>query len=180
MAKKQLESLVPIVPISLIVPGTPGLLPLVDFKNVSGMNLVLRAENLKARMRFAKNQILLNVGGNGCHVEKMGRGVFGKHLDGEEAKWDRSAFIGVASDELVERARLDPSTELPIDLALRDYMAIVPNEYAHGATIKEALKRVGKRALGKGVVVYKCHPEARVNDMGYLEYPKGTTAELVE
>lgn len=175
-----------LLPISLINIGTPGLRPLEG--NIEGKYVVIRPERLKERMRFARNQLLLAAGGFGCHESNSGSKVYGKHLDGEEAQWRREDFIGIASKELVERAKVDKSEESPIDISLRVYMAVGPGFFAKAPTIAGALEALGKRMLSrkklrlgqKGVMVFECHPEAYINDMAMLVSPKGAPSKEVK
>lgn len=164
-------------PIKLITEGTPGLLPLTA--DVTGCNLVIHPDRLNKRMRFARNQILLNVSGFGCRADAMGRKIFGTHLDGEDAQWSVGDFIGIASDELLAAAKADTSTEAPMDLALRSYLAIAPGRWGRGDTILRACNNAGQKKPGKTCIVYCCHPEATVTDFGGISYPKGTTCEKV-
>lgn len=174
-----------LLPVKLITSDTPGVLPLEG--DLTGKNLVIDPSRLKERMRFARNQIFLDVSGNGCKPHALGTKIFGKHLDGEESYWRTGDFIGIASDELVERAKLDKSSEKPVDLKLRVYMAVGPGYFGKGDTIEASLKALakawGKRSVklgAKGVSVYRLHPEAYIDDWAMLRVPRGTTAEEVK
>ena len=68
----------------------------------AGKYMVLNPECLKGEYREAKYQLFFANGGFGCDPTKMGRAVFGYFVaDGEYCRWDRDAFIGVATDEAV-------------------------------------------------------------------------------
>ena len=167
------------LPVRIITYKTPGVKPLDG--ELEGQWLVLSPNRLKERYRFPHNQVVKATGGFGCSPTKSGRAVFVEHLDGEHARWDRGDFIGIASPELVESAKADTSTVAPIDLTLRNYLAIGPGTYAHGETIAEACKKAGVRfGTKKCLAVYRCHPEAYVNDMGGVMYPTGTTLEEIK
>lgn len=178
------KSAAALLPISIINPGAPGLMPLEG--DLVGKYLVIDPINLKERLRFARNQIFKVSGGFGCNASASGSAVFGAHLDGEEARWERYDFIGIASDELVERAKLDKSEEKPLDKSLRVYMAVGPGYFGKADSIVGALKRLGE-AMGrrrapklgdKGIGVYRVHPEAYINDFCQIVNPAGPIEEI--
>ena len=73
----------------------------VDF---AGKYMVLNPECLKGEYREAKYQLFFATGGFGCDPTKMGRAVFGYFVaDGEDCRWCRGDFIGVAKDETVAK-----------------------------------------------------------------------------
>lgn len=180
-----MKSVLALLPGAVIKPGNAGLLPLGG--DLTGKNLVLAPERLKERMRFARNQILLDVSGFGCKPHAIGTKIFGKHLDGEEAQWRSGDFIGIASDALVELAKLDRSQEKPIDLSLKVYMAVGPGYFGKGDEMSEALKNLarsmGKKRVAfpsKGVLMFRVHPEAYIDDFCRLCAPAGTKIEEIK
>lgn len=166
-----------LLPIKLINVGTPGLEPLEG--DLSDKYVVVAPDRLKERLRFARNQIMLAKGGFGCSPTSLGSKVFGVDLNGDEDVWRRNDLIGIASAELVERAKLDKSEAKPLDKTLRCYMAIGPGYFGKGETIAAALRNLGKamgrrsapRFPSKKVSVYYVHPEAYINDFCQLVSP---------
>jgi hypothetical protein len=77
--------------------------------------LILRAERLKPEYRQPKFQLYRAYGGFGCSPDKLGRAVFAKCLeDGEENRWNREDFHGIARPEIVaafEQYKAEPVDE---------------------------------------------------------------------
>lgn len=75
-------------------------LPNTAAQDFQGQVLVLRADILKNAHLTPQNQLWLCSGGFGARPDARGRAVYATCLaDGEKARWDRSDFAGVITDE---------------------------------------------------------------------------------
>ncbi len=67
-----------------------------------GKVLILSPEALKEEYWTPRDQLWLATGGAGCTVGKLGRTVFATCLgDGDQARFDRSDFIGILGEEFL-------------------------------------------------------------------------------
>lgn len=83
-------------------------LPESCYEDYEGKIIVMHSEVLKEDYRKPQFQLWKATGGFGCDPTKIGRAVFGICLaDGESARWDRSDFIGILKDELVQELNLE-------------------------------------------------------------------------
>jgi len=65
--------------------------------------LLLKPDSLRATYRSAKFQLFYAGGGFGCVPDKLGSAVFGYFCaDGETTRFERSSFMGIATDEAAE------------------------------------------------------------------------------
>lgn len=65
-------------------------------QDYTGKVLVLRPDTLRESCWDPRNQLWLGEGGFGCNPQAMGQAVYAACLgDGEQARWNRSDFIGV-------------------------------------------------------------------------------------
>jgi hypothetical protein len=67
------------------------LLPLPD--EYTGHTLVLNPDCVRPEHRHRESLIWKAFGGFGCQKELIGRAVFAKCADGENARWDRHDFV---------------------------------------------------------------------------------------
>ena len=68
--------------------------------DLTGKVLVLSPDSLKEEAWSETNQLWLARGGFGCMPNARGRAVYAVCLgDGEEARWDRSDFVGVLDEQ---------------------------------------------------------------------------------
>lgn len=60
------------------------------------------------------------------------------------------------------------------------YMVLVPHFWGKGDTIDEALDRLYKAGgrVTSGAHVFVVHKDSTVDDMGYIEYPKGAASPI--
>ena len=159
---------------NLINRGDEGLTPLVG--DLTGQFLVLSHERLNRRYQMPRFQIFKATGGFGCKEGSLGRAVFGIHpADGEDARWSRSDFIGIASTQLVARAMQDMAPVPDIDLNERAYFLWAEDgSSAVGDTPDQAMQRLRRITSARLMQAFLTHPESHTNDFGFLVYPKGT------
>lgn len=70
--------------------------------NLEGKILVINPSRLCDKYKTPEDQLFKATGGFGCSPTAIGRMVYGYFLkDGEEASWDRAAFIGTLKDEFI-------------------------------------------------------------------------------
>lgn len=70
----------------------------------TGKVLIVESSALSEQYRKPEHQLWRATGGFGCNPNALGRAVFATSLaDGEKVRWSRSEFLGVATDEVVER-----------------------------------------------------------------------------
>lgn len=78
-----------------------------------GKVLVMSTDTLKESCWSQQNQLWLATGGFGCRVNSSGRAVFATCLgDGEEARFNRSDFVGVLKEEFLPGWAREKLTEL--------------------------------------------------------------------
>jgi hypothetical protein len=70
-----------------------------DAKDFTNQLLVLKASKLAPWAKEPENQLWVAKNGSGCRPTASGRAVYCQNIfDGEEARWDRSDFHGIADD----------------------------------------------------------------------------------
>ena len=159
----------------IIDSNNPDLLPLPE--DYTNQVLVLSTKSLNKRYHISRYQLVKCTGGFGAKPDTFGSKVFGYYLaDNEDGQWRRGDFIGAASDALIRFALADKAEPIPIDPSERCYMVIGHGYYAKGQTLDEAKKNLRKLSGSrkKPVAAYYTHPEAYVNDIGFVQYPKDT------
>jgi hypothetical protein len=162
--------------------NTPGVSGKIDV-DLTDKVAVISINTLGERFKKPQFQLFKVTGGFGAKPDAMGSKVFGTYLaDGEDSYTRRGNIIGIASDELVAKVLAEKAVEDPIDLTKLCYFALKAGrggiDFCKDETLAGALKGIKAKFPAKGVVVYRCHPEARLNDFGGITYPAGTT--LVE
>jgi len=164
--------------LNLIASGHQGLRPLVG--DLTHQKLVLRYDKLNRRFQMPRFQIFHATGGFGCKEGSLSDIVYGIHIaDGESAQWDRDDFIGIASDELVNRALEDTAPVENIDLNQRVYFLVARDGSVEtGDTIEQARRRLGRITSADVALAYHAHPQSVITELGYISWPKG--AEPVE
>lgn len=165
---------------NLIKHGDEGLLPLVG--DLSGQTLVIAHDKLHRRYQLPRFQIFTASGGFGCQEHSLGRAVFGSHnADGEEARWNRSDFIGIATAELVARAMADLTPVEPINLAERAFLVVsADGNYIMGDTPTQAMERLRRITKAKVLQAFIAHPETQVNELGLMTWPEGAAPAEVK
>lgn len=153
---------------------TKGIKPMVG--DITDKVCVIRPTGLNKRYQSPRFQLFKATGGFGCKPENGGSKVFGFYLaDSEEDTRHRYDFIGLASEELIDAALKDATAVKPIDTSEVGYLVISNNQHwAIGSSISDAkskLSSIGGRGISQ---CFLCHPESRVDEMGYVSYPKGT------
>jgi len=101
---------------TIIFPETPGVLPWEE-GNVEGKWVIIDHKALHPKFWHMQNQLFLATSGFGCEKDKVGRKIFGSHIGGEKACWQRDEIIGIASEELIQKVgkHISPNKELIID-----------------------------------------------------------------
>ena len=162
----------------LIKSGDEGLRPLVG--NLKHQRLVLKHTALNRRYQSPRFQIFHATGGFGCQENSYGSTIYGIQIaDGESAAFDRNQFVGIASDELVNRALEDTTPVENIDLTKRVYFVVAKDGTVEtGDTINQAIIRIQRITSAGVAIAYHAHPESVIRDLGYISWPKG--AEPVE
>lgn len=157
----------------LITATSEGVVPLAG--DITGKVCVINHHRLTRRYQLPRFQLFMAKGGFGCQENSLGSAVFGKYVaDQIEDRRERRDFIGIATDELIERAMADASPVQPIDLSLRRYMVVAKDgNYEWGDSLKQAMERLKLITSAKVTASYLVHPETRINSMGYFTYPEG-------
>jgi len=163
---------------NIIAQGDKGLQPLEG--DLTNKVLVLLHTKLNRRHQIPRFQLFKALGGFGCKERSLGRAVFGVHIaDNEDARWNRSDFIGIAQDSLIKEAMEDTTPVKGIDLNARVYMVFTKDgTFSQGDTVDQAMTRLRRITKSAVSVAYHAHPESTINDFGYMSYPSG--AEPVE
>lgn len=165
---------------NLIVNGDEGLAPLVG--NLEGKLLVIAHQRLNRRYQCPRFQIFKAIGGFGCQEGSLGSAVFGIHVaDNEDNRWERHDFIGIASDELAQRAMLDNTPVININLEERIYFLVAKDgSMETGETVDQAMRRL-KRITNSAVAqAFHAHPESTVTPFGLMSYPQGAPPVTVK
>lgn len=159
----------------LIESGDEGVLPLVG--NLIRKVLVLDWRQLRRRFQIPRFQLIRANGGFGCQEDSSGK-IFGQSIaDGEDGTYRRSQFIGIAEDQLIHMAMADATPVKAIDTNLREYLLIARNgHHERGSTIEQARQRLGLITGSPVLAAYEVHPEAYVNEMGFIVSPEGAPA----
>lgn len=139
--------------------------------------LVINHLRLGRPYQLPRFQLFKATGGFGCKPNTLGQAVFGYHLaDMESARWNRSDFIGVPSDELITAAMADARPVAAIDLSARVYMVIAKDgSRAVGETPTEAMTRLRRITASALLNAYHAHPESSITDLGHITYPSGAS-----
>lgn len=97
-------------------------------QDLEGKVLVMSPMTLKESYWSQENQLWLATGGFGCSPTAAGRAVYATCLgDGEQARWDRSDFIGILKEEhlpewareSLEQLRQEQSTPSAPDMTIQ-------------------------------------------------------------
>lgn len=163
----------------LITTEAQGLLPLDG--DLTGKVLVLDHKVLKARFQRPRFQLIKARGGFGCNPSSLGRAVFGTCIaSGEEARYDRPHFIGIASRSLIDMALADTKPVGDIDLTAREYMLISKDGCrARGQTVQAARERLERMTNSPVFMSYRLHPESSISPIGYITYPDGAPPQEI-
>lgn len=158
----------------LIAMGDEGLMPLVG--DLRGTKLVLAHDRLPRRYQLPRFQIFHATGGFGCQEDSLGQKVYGVHIaDNEDGQYRRRDFIGIATAELISRAMTDLTPVPALDTSLRHYLVVAKDgNYETGDNVDQAMKRLKRRTTAALQSAFLVHPEATINDFGYLSAPAGT------
>lgn len=159
---------------NLITHETEGLSPLVG--DLAGKTLVIRANALNRRYQLPRFQLFKATGGFGCKESSLGSKVFGVFVaDNEDGQYRRNDFIGIATDQLIRQAMADARAVEPIDLAQRVYLLVSKDQhYAKGDTVEQAMQRLRRMTRSAVVESFRVHPEAIINELGFMTCPAGT------
>lgn len=165
---------------NLIQKGDEGLRPLVG--DLNGQTLVLAHTKLHRRYQLPRFQIFNAIGGFGCQENSLGRAVFGHHpADGENARWSRNDFIGIATAELVARAMADVTPVEPVNLAERCFLLVsADGNYVMGDTPTQAMERLRRITKAKVMHSFIAHPETQINEIGLMTWPEGAAPAEVK
>lgn len=157
----------------LITANDEGLLPLVG--NLASRVCVLNHHALTKRYQLPRYQLFKVNGGFGCQENSPGTTVFGQYLvDGEQDRRERKELIGIATDELIERAMQDDAPVMPIDVKQQVYMIVaIDGNHEFGSSLREAGQRLRMITKCKAAAGYLVHPETKINSLGYMTYPQG-------
>lgn len=157
---------------TLIEQGHEGLRPLVG--DITKLVVVLDWKCLGRRFQMPRFQIIKATGGFGCKEDSTGK-IYGICIaDSENVVLRRSNLIGIATDELINEAMADTTPVANIDLNLREYMLIAKDgSSARGDTVEFAKQRLLRLTNSAVVGAYELHPEAYLNEFGYISYPSG-------
>lgn len=164
----------------LITAGSEGLLPLDG--DLTGRVIVLKHSALNRRYQSPRFQLFKATGGFGCQADGLGRAVFVHSLaDFEDGRYNRSDFIGIATEDLISRALADTTQVADLDLTERIYLVIAKDgTHELGDTIDQARKRL-KMITGSPVKdAYHIHPESIITDFGIVNYPAGAIPTVVK
>jgi hypothetical protein len=144
--------------------------------------LVISHIKLNRRYQIPRFQLFKATGGFGCKEGSLGSAVFGYHLaDSEQARWDRSDFIGIADKDLVTRAMADTTPVQAININDRVFMVIAKDgSQAKGETPTEAMTRLRRITRSALLAAYSAHPESTINELGYMSYPSGAAPTEVK
>lgn len=165
---------------NLISARDEGLRPLVG--DLTGQTLVLAHTKLHRRYQLPRFQLFKATGGFGCQENSLGRAVFGTHpADGEDARWNRNDFIGIATPELEARAMADPTPVEPIKLELRCFLFVsADGNYVTGDTPNQAMDRLRRITKAKVSNAFIAHPETVINEIGIMTWPVGAAPAEVK
>lgn len=165
---------------NLIKQGDEGLRPLVG--DLDGQTLVLAHTRLHRRYQLPRFQLFNATGGFGCKENSLGRAVFGQHpADGEDARWNRNDFIGIATAELVARAMADHTAVEPINLAERCFLLVsADGNYVMGDTPTQAMERLRRITKAKVTNAFIAHPETQIDEIGLMTWPTGAAPAEVK
>jgi hypothetical protein len=114
----------------------------------TGQIMVVPYEKFVYTQRIPENQLWRAMDGFGCHPELMGKAVFAKCLDGDEARWNRQDFLGVLKPELI------PESHRPVGILKSKItsMAFVTVDYIEFQP--ETYKGIQVTTNGETITVY--------------------------
>ena len=164
----------------LITLKSEGLRPLTG--DLTNQVLVINHTRLISRYQLPRFQLFKATGGFGCQEHSLGRAVFGYCVaSNEDARWNRSDFIGIASDQLIHRAMEDATPVDELDINARIYLVFSKDgTFEKGDTVHSAMTRLRRITESPVLVAYHAHPESQITDDGFLIYPQGTTLTEVK
>lgn len=165
---------------NLIDKGHKGLTPLVG--DLTDKVVVLDWRKLNRRYQLPRFQLIKAKGGFGCREDSLGSKVYGYCIaDSSDVAARRHNLLGIATMELINEAMADSTAVTQIDLTLREYMLVAKDGSSErGNTIEEARQRLLRITNSAVVGAYELHPEAYLNEFGFISYPEGAPPVQVQ
>jgi hypothetical protein len=163
----------------LITSEAEGLRPLDG--DLTSQVLVIKHTLLGGRYQQPRFQLFKARGGFGCNPSSLGRAVFGTHIaSGDDGRYQRNAFVGIASRSLIDAALADARPVPDIDINEREYMLVAKDGCrGRGKTVEIARQRLERQTNSPVMMSLRLHPESIVLEYGFISYPDGAAPEEI-